>query len=177
MVRLNRYLYIVILLCFFLPFAEGCKWNLNSPQEQAAIEKARADSLGYMDPQQPVEEINSEPIQPFFLKKTASSLLLPGGDYSGIFLVLIGWKSLQGLTSLVPAFILLLVLVVVTNKKKLKNPRRIFIYSLTLTFFMLMFWIYNRNDLMYGYWLSLSFICINTVIAGINQKKETVKRE
>jgi|GEM_PF-5559445 len=183
MIRINRYLYVVILLCFFLPFAEGCKWNLTSPEEKAELEKKRADSaalvaslppdsLAYEAPVETVDEVNAQEPESSTFNKAASALLLPGGDYSGMLLVMTGWKTISGLTSIVPAFILLLALIAMTFRKAAPRPKRVFIMSALLSFFLAVMMAYSFTDLMYGYWLTLIITVTNTIIAYINYRNQ-----
>jgi hypothetical protein len=183
MIRLNRYLYLVILLCFFLPFAEGCKWELNSPEEKAVIEKARADSIAAFSAavDSSVQQVSdhSRKSGPFTASsatspqnsanKILSAVFLPGGDYSGIFLVMIGWRSITGLTSLVPAFVLLIILIATSRKGK-ERSRRIFTCSLLMSVFLLIFLAYSFNDVMYGYWITLVITIGNTRLAYLNDR-------
>lgn len=187
MIRLNRYLYIAILLCFFLPFCEGCNFLSIPAEEKAAMEKVKrdsikvfgninADSLKYTETeisQSDTSSIISPPKEESFLKNAISNLLLPNGDYSGFFLVIIGVKSLQGWLSLVPGYIILIMLVFMTNKAEI-NYKRVFIYSSVFLFFMIVFLAFNFNELMYGFWTCLALAFINMLIAGfIHQRSQS----
>lgn len=149
----------------------------------AAIEKARADSaalfaslppdrLVHEAPVDAGDEVNSQLPESSSFNKAASALLLPGGDYSGMLLVMVGWRSISGLTSLVPAFILLLTLIVITFRKVPAPPKRIFIMSALLSFFLAMMMAYSFTELMYGYWVTLVIALVNTIIAYVNYKNE-----
>lgn len=200
MIRINKWLSIVILLCFFLPFAEGCHSLFGdfSAEEKAALEKARQDSILAVDlarhdstfiPDTTAAEsdasvssavdnnnesakktIDSTKEEDHRFRQFMGDLLLPEGNYSGILLVVIGWRDIAGLTSLIPAFIILIILIFMSGKKAAERTKRIFILSAAQFFFMLMFLVYTFDELMYGYWITLFLSLINTVIAYMNYR-------
>jgi membrane-bound ClpP family serine protease len=184
MIRLNRYFYIIILLCFFLPFCEGCNFLSIPAEEKAAMEKSQKDCLEALsnitvDSLMHIESSNSKsdsasiiPVtkESGFLQNVISYLMLPNGDYSGIYLVVIGFFSLKGWLSVVPGFIVLIILIYLTNKTVV-NYKRVFIYSLAFLLLMLVFLAFNFNDLMYGFWICLMLGFINTTIAGFMRSK------
>jgi hypothetical protein len=188
MIRLNRYLYLLILLCFFMPFAEGCHMFDASPEEKALMEKAAQDSIdaGLQNPDSLHESISQNPEPGIFTmdstaseisrtEKIISAVLMPGGDYSGIFLAMIGWRSIEGLTSLFPAFIILIVLIFLSQRKKDDHSKSLFIWSVVFVVFMTMLLLYSSNDLMYGYWITLSLAIINAIIAFFNYQIQLKK--
>jgi hypothetical protein len=108
------------------------------------------------------------------IKNAISNLFFPNGDYSGILLVLIGVRTIQGWLSLVPGYIVLVILIFMTNKKMI-NYKRVLIYSLLFLLFMIVFLALNFNELKYGFWICLCLGFINTMIAGFILKRSENK--
>jgi hypothetical protein len=191
MLRINKSLCIIILLCFFLPFVKGCDGFLDfTIEEKLALEKSRADSIASFNQvsdsvdlktndtlsdaslQKNDSSYTPEAVEKrSFLSELAGAVLLPGGEISGIALVLTGWDDLSGLTSIEPAFIFLILMLFAVFKKE-KNYRRIFIFSALAFFFLFLFMLYFFSEVLYGYWLALSLTLINTFVAYLSWKEK-----
>jgi hypothetical protein len=180
MLNLNRYLYIIILLCFFLPFTEGCNFLDINAEEKALQENAHRENLIPNDTGDPESiNVNAEKISQESgtvnvggsLKKILSAIFLPRGDFSGFYLVIIGTTSPEGWLSLVPAFIILIILIFMTGKKDVSDFKRVFYFSLALNVFLILFLALYFKELMYGFWLALFLSLFNTVTAGMIMRK------
>jgi disulfide bond formation protein DsbB len=171
MIQLNRNIYLAILLCFFLPFAKGCDFDLGLAEEKLASEQSITDSISTNDLDSSV--INTPEIKNSFFKQALSDLLMPGGDYSGFYLVLVGTLSIKGWLSLVPAFLILVSLIYMSFKKKTAELRPVIYLNLAFTIFLILFLAFYFKDLMYGFWITLVLSFVNLIIS-IRARKDKI---
>jgi hypothetical protein len=169
MIRLNRNIYLAMLLCFFLPFAKGCEFDLGLAEEKLASERDIAVTLPIND-NDTISTITNEETQPSpeiknnFFKQIISDLLMPGGDYSGFYLVLVGTLSIKGWLSLVPAFLILITLIFLSFKKKAAELRSALYLNFAFTIFLILFLAFYFKDVMYGFWITLVLSFLNLVV-------------
>jgi hypothetical protein len=177
----SRILHLFLLCCFFMPFLKSCDLEKNEAPFFPA------DSLGISAPldsfaKQPLVfpdgagSINDDAQEDAWgWLKVPLDILLPGGDYSGIFLVITSIESDPQFPNttwpVAPSFIFLISSMCLVFRKN--NDRRgIFVFSVMSTFFLGLFMFQQQfHGLMIGTWLASIFFILNNIVCYLFWKK------